>query len=656
MLNYPDDKFAWLRDKEWPQVKTPEIIDFLEKENNYFEEHRNKELENIIFEELKARVQEEDESYPVKDDQYYYYKKISKGQEHPVFYRKTNNQEELLLDCNALAKDTTSFSLGNFQVSHDHSKLAYAYDNDGSERFSIYVKDLHNDQLLPDVITNTIGEIVWNKKGDGFYYLPLEENWRHYKVYFHKLGTPQENDILIYNEQDTMFSVSITESSSKEYLIIQTGTSTSNESHIFKEGEELKLALPRKPDHLYTVDHINDKFYIVTNDKGKNFRLVSTSDFIEDNLHEIIAHNKEEYLEDINLYNNYIAISKKVNGLSQIEYYDINSEKLITNIPFSEEVYEANIAYTNKDDDFLRISYSSLTTPKSILEYSFKEQILYTRKTDIIPSGYDASLYEAKRLWAHSKDGVKIPISIVYKKDIKITDQANPTLLYGYGSYGYAMPVSFRPNIISLLDRGFIYAIAHIRGGDELGYEWYESAKFLNKKRTFEDFITVSEYLINNKYTSPDKLAIMGGSAGGMLMGVVINQRPELYKSVVSLVPFVDVLNTMLDETLPLTPGEFQEWGNPKDKDYYDYIKSYSPYDNLKQQNYPTMLVTAGLTDPRVGYWEPAKWVAKLREIKTDSNTLFLKTEMDSGHKGQSGRYEGLKEVAMIYSFIITTI
>ena len=398
--------------------------------------------------------------------------------------------------------------------------------------------------------------------------------------------------------------------------------------------------------------------YISTNDKGKNFRLVSieeNNDFSSKNFQEIIPYSKDYYLVDFALYNKYIVVTKSIDGLNHIEYYSIDNNKLIANIPFLEEIYEANVAFTNSDDKYLRISYSSLTTPKSVLEYSFETQELHTRKTQEIPSGYDSSLYESKRLWVEAKDGVKVPISMVYRKDLK--KESNPLLLYSYGSYGLATPVSFRPNIISLLDRGFIYVIAHIRGGDELGYEWYETAKFLTKKRTFGDFISVAEYLIEQGYTTKDQLSIMGGSAGGMLMGAVINQRPDLFKSVVALVPFVDVLNTMLDDSLPLTPGEFEEWGNPiKDKEYFDYIKSYCPYDNVKAQHYPQILATAGLTDPRVGYWEAAKWAAKLRANKLDNNLILLKTEMDSGHKGQSGRFKSLEEMAMIYSFIIRSL
>ncbi|MCT4635218.1 MAG: S9 family peptidase [Rickettsiales bacterium] len=647
------DNYFWLRDKNWPKVDTPEILEYVTAENNYYKQHENKALEKEIYEELKGRVKEDDESYPVKEDNFYYFTRTTKGQDYPVLYRKHEEKEELLLDCNALARDKSSFAIGDTEVSRDHSKLVYAYDSDGSERYNIYVKDLGSKKDLDDFITNTIGPIVWNKESNGFYYLALDDNWRRNRVFFHKLGTKQHEDILVYHELDPVFSVSIEHSSSYDYIFINSSSSISSEVHYLKDGE-LKLAIGRRANHLYSVDHMKDKFYITTNDKGKNFRLVVAEDFNSDNFEEIIPHSLDYYLVDVSLYNEYIVATKSVLGLSSIEYYNIGDQKLVDKIEFDEEVYEAVVRYTNKDDQFLRIIYSSLTTPKSVLEYDFLSKTLHTRKVTEIPSGYDSSEYQTKRLWASSKDGTKIPLSMVYRKDKVKSGEENPLLLYGYGSYGLAMPVSFRPNIISLLDRGFIYVIAHIRGGDELGYEWYESAKFLSKKFTFEDFISSAEYLIEQKYTSSDKLSIMGGSAGGMLMGVVVNERPELFKSVVALVPFVDVLNTMLDDSLPLTPGEFEEWGNPiVSKEYFDYIKSYCPYSNVRRQEYPDMLVTAGLTDPRVGYWEAAKWVAKLRASKTDNSLLLLKTEMGAGHKGQSGRFNALEEVAMIYSFLL---
>lgn len=655
-----DDNYSWLRDKNWPKVESREILDYVNAENNYFESMTldSKQMEKEIYQELKSRVKEDDESYPVKQDEYYYYTRVEKNKDYSILCRKFEGKEETILDCNILAIDKSSFSIGQTSVSCDHSKLAYSFDADGSERFTIYVKDLNSGENLADVITGVMGNIVWNKACDGFYYIKLNENWRPDKVLFHSLGKKEQDDIVIYQEMDPGFYISIGCSASKEYLILDIGNGSSSEARYLRLDEfssSLKIAIKRKKDQLYSLDHIHNNFYLLTNDRGKNFRLVFLSELDEfdvNNFKEIIAHSDNDYLTDIALYDKYLAIAKTVLGLTKLEYFDIKTHKFIGDIKFNEEVYQADIAYTHSKD-FLRISYSSLTMPRSVLEYDFENKILHTRKIDEV-KGYDPSLYKAKRLWATSIDGVKVPISIVYRKD-KFKEN-NPLLLYGYGSYGAGMSASFRSNIISLLDRGFSYAIAHIRGGDELGFTWYESAKFLTKKLTFADFIACSEYLIEQKYTAADKLAIMGGSAGGMLMGVVINQRPELFKAAIAMVPFVDVLNTMLDETLPLTPIEYEEWGNPKHPEYFDYIKSYCPYQNIKMQNYPNILVTAGLTDPRVGYWEAAKWVAKLRKNKLDNNLLLLKTDMDAGHSGKSGRFRYLEEVAMIYSFILSFI
>jgi oligopeptidase B len=655
------DNYDWLRDKNWPQVDSPEILDYLTAENDFFKEKMqdSKELEKHIYEELKGRIKEDDESYPVKIDDYYYFSRLVKGKDYPIFYRKQTT-EELILDVNILAEGKTSFALGDMSISKDHSKLAYAYDSDGSERYNIYIRDLDRGADLKDIVTDTIGDIVWNKSGSGFFYLKLNKNWRPDQVFFHVLGEDVKNDTLIYKESDQGFHVGIDRSSSDKYLLINTGNSTSNEV-LYLDLEKInnpEIAIERRYDHLYEVDHMHDSFYVLTNDMGKNFRLVKTleqDNFSADKYQEIIAHNSEHYLFDVALYLERLVVSKRILGLNRIEYYDLDTHKLAGKIEFKEEVYESHIQFTNKDDNYLRVDYSSLTTPRSVMEYDFTDKKLHTRKINEIPSGYDSSLYISKRLWVESSDGVQVPVSMVYRED-SFKENA-PVLMYGYGSYGYSTPVSFRQNIISLLDRGFIYVIPHIRGGDELGFDWYEDAKFLNKKRTFEDFISVAEYLIDHKYTSKEKLSIMGGSAGGLLMGAVINQRPELFNSVVALVPFVDVLKTMLDDSLPLTPGEFEEWGNPiESKEFFDYIKSYCPYSNVKKQSYPHILVTAGLTDPRVGYWEAAKWVAKLRQYRKDDNLLLLKTEMDAGHKGQSGRFKGLEEVAMIYCFLLKTL
>ncbi len=422
--------------------------------------------------------------------------------------------------------------MGNITLSDDHNKLGYSFDESGSERYNIYVKDLSTGLDLPDKITNNLGEIVWNKSGDGFYYIALNEHWRGDKVLFHKLGEAQDRDVIIYHELDPGFFLNISRSSSDEYLMIETGNSTSNETHYLslKTGA-MNLSLKRMPDLLYSLDHMNNNFYLTINDKGRNFRLVSSKvddDFDQEKFEEIIAHNIDYYLVDVVLYERYLAVSKRVLGLNKIEYYDIRTHKLLNSIDFDEEVYEANIVSTTKEDEFMRISYSSLTKPRTILEYEFVSKTLHIRKVDEV-IGYIADLYQAKRLWVKSSDGTQVPISMVYRKDS--IQAPSKLLLYGYGAYGISMPMNFNMNRISLLDRGFIYVIAHIRGGDELGFNWYESAKFLNKKRSFEDFIAVAEYLIEQGITSSDKLSIMGGSAGGMLVGVVINQRivPHTY-------------------------------------------------------------------------------------------------------------------------------
>lgn len=650
------DPYSWLRDKNWPNVEDQEVIAHLNQENDYFEKitASNKEQEKIIFEELKSRIKEEDVSYPIILKDYHYYSRMESKKDHPIFCRSKNEIEEIILDCNLLAQDKSSFSLGDMSKDFSLTKIAYSFDDDGSEQFKIKVRDINSKQDFIDEIEGTIGSIVWNKNGDGFFYAKLSENWRPTKIFFHLLGSKQENDRLIYEELDDSFFMDIEASASEELLLINSGNGSRNEIRFLRLDDKdfsINLAIEKKDGHLYEIEHIKNKYYILTNDSGKNFRLVTLkkgNDFRDDNFLEIIPHSESEYLTNITINNNYLVVSKKILGLNLFDYYSIENNKKIDQIKFTEEIYQATAYFTHKDDPYLRITYSSLVSPKTIYEFDFDSKELITRKVDEV-LGYQASEYSCKRIWAKAKDGQNIPISLVLKKNIK---GPSTLLLYGYGSYGAGMSASFRSNIISLLDRGFIYAIAHIRGGDELGFEWYEKAKFLNKKITFSDFISCAEHLIEQNYTKPDMLSIMGGSAGGMLMGVVLNERPELFKSAIALVPFVDVLNTMLDETLPLTPLEFEEWGNPKEKEFFEYMKSYCPYQNVKKQNYPRILATAGLTDPRVGYWEAAKWVAKLREYKTDNNDIILKIDMDSGHKGKSGRYEALEEIAMIYAFL----
>ena len=660
-----NDEYFWLRDKNWPNVTNKEILGYLEEENKYSEYYfKNlKNLEEKLFHELKARIKEDDQSYPVYDNNYYYYSKTIKDLNYPLHCRKKDSlssKEEIFFDANILAKKYPAFSMSAFSLNKEHNLLAYSTDLIGEERYTIVVKDLSTNKLAKDKIKNTKGSIVWHQSENGFFYTQIEKNWRSKKVYYHKLGTSQKEDKLIYQEEDETYQVGISKSSDKKYLFISTGNSSEDEIwflDITKPGFDIKLILKRQKDLLYSVDHKNSELYIHANDKGKNFRLVKVSmDKFEDQSkwQEIIAHDDYIYLTGFDLAKDYMAITRRIDGLDEVTVYDNHGN--YKKVDIGEALYDLAGFFPTYESTLLRVSFSSLTTPASLLEYDFKENKTYLRKTQEIPSGYNKDLYAQERIFVTAKDGKKIPISLVYKKSLFKKDGTNPIMLYGYGSYGISIDPSFRTSIISLLDRGFVYAIAHIRGGDDLGFKWYEEAKFLNKKLTFTDFISASEHLLQNKYGTKDKFFIMGGSAGGMLVGVAINERPDLYKGAVALVPFVDVLNTMLDSSLPLTPGEFQEWGNPQEKEYYDYIKSYSPYDNIKTQDYPALFVRIGLTDPRVTYWEPAKFIAKLRERNTSENPIVFEIEMDTGHKGKSGRYDALQEVAKIYTFVLSVL
>jgi oligopeptidase B len=655
-----EDNYHWLRDDNWPNVND-EIMQYLKAENAYTEEVSKNfsSIESKLFEQMKARVIEEDVSYPVTfyhgADSYSYYYRIVANREHKLYCRRKNDgDEEVLLDVNLLAGDNKAFSLGDFSISLDHKRMLYSEDHSGKERFTIKVKDLVSNKEFESSIKDTIGQVVWSQDSNGFYYLKVDDNWRSNMVYYHHLGSEKE-DILIYHELDDSYHLSISSSSEEDYLIININCNEHNEVRVInlknlsKDGSHaMEVIIPREAKTLYEVDYHNDQLYMLTNDHGKNFRLVTRKNNM---LLEVIPYSDREYLTDMFFVSGYLIVTRKVNGLNEILIYKDNS--FLNKVKFQHNPYEARAIYTNKDDKFLRISYDSLTTPNQILEYDFSNGQLYSRKSLIVPN-YNDDLYTSKRIFIMADDNHNfIPVSLVYRRDTKLEDA--PMLLYGYGSYGISIGTNFSVSRSVLLDQGFVYAIAHIRGGDELGFDWYEQAKFLNKKITFEDFACVAQYFIKQGVTSSKKLSIMGGSAGGMLVAYMLNNYPDLFNSALALVPFVDVLNTMLDENLPLTPGEFHEWGNPKEKRYFDYIKSYCPYSNIQHQDYPNILVTAGINDPRVTYWEPAKFVAKLREFKTDNNLLLLKTEMDQGHKGQYGKYNALKEMAYYYAFIIYT-
>ncbi|MDG1436499.1 MAG: S9 family peptidase [Rickettsiaceae bacterium] len=656
------DNYAWLRAKDWPSsVTDKEVIAYLEEENKYFKDFMTpleKEKE-AFFEELKGRIKLDDESTYTKKDNFYYYTRTQADKDYTIYCRKEGSidaEEEIILDVNKLAIGKEFTALGAFSISPDHKLIAYSVDYTGGEKYTVKVYNLETKEYLQDEIADTIGSLTWHETIQGFFYSPTDEKWRHDKIKFHKLGTNTEDDKIILHESNPLYYVGASKSSSKNYIFIDINGHDSNEIfYIDMKDHSMtpKLLNKRKEQVFYSVDHNDEYFYKSTNDSAKNFHILraKTENYIADKNWEIyIAEKDNSYLSDFDITQNYLLLNYKVTGLPELIVHDLedNSQKSLS---FPESAYTASIYSTNFEENDIRVSYTSLSRPRTVYSYDFEKNKLSTIKTQEIPSGFISDDYAVERIFA-TNEGVQVPISLFYKKSLFKKDGSNPLYLYGYGSYGISVPPAFRNSAISLVDRGFVYAIAHIRGGDDLGHDWYEAAKFLTKKLTFSDFIAAAYMLVKEKYTSSGNIAIMGGSAGGMLIGNVINQRPELFKVAIAHVPFVDVLNTMLDKDLPLTPGEYKEWGNPDDKEYFDYIKSYSPYDNVSSQNYPHLFVTAGLSDPRVGYWEAAKWVAKIRQMKLDNNLVLSKTNMNFGHSGASGRFDYLKEAAEELVFI----
>lgn len=654
------DEYNWLRDPNWPVVTQPEILEHLNAENAYAEDFFKPLQPEIdaIFDELKGRIKLDDISVPIKKKEYFYYVKTLADAQYPIYCRKHHRldaEEEVLLDVNALAIDKKFTMVSNFVASPDNKLAVYTVDFEGNERGTARIFDLTTGEYLQEEIAD-VESVIWHEEGLGFFYNKFNENWRTDKVYFHKLGADPSNDKLIYHEQDSLFKVGIARSSSKKYVfIISQGHDSDETYYINMQHSDYQpiLIMSKRESIRYSVDHCGEYFYIHTNDLGPNFRLARAKVVNPSEWEEYFAHDNKKYLSSFDLTANYLILNYRKDGLEKPEImsFQDNQRKLVE---FRDEAYEASAYSTNFEEDDIRINYSSLATPSTTYSYNYSDASLTILKQQEIPSGFDHDQYEIKRLWVESED-VKVPLTIFYKKSL-FKKEGNPVYLTGYGSYGLKLPLSFRNTAVSYADRGIIYAIAHIRGGDDLGYEWYTSAKFLTKKRTFEDFIRCAEYLIEHNYTNAGQIAISGGSAGGLLMGYVLNAKPELFGAAIAHVPFVDVLNTMLDETLPLTPGEFKEWGNPKEKEYGEYILSYSPYENIKKQAYPPIYATAGVSDPRVGYWEAAKWVARLRDKKSDNNLLILKTNMAAGHFSSSGRFDYLKETALDIVFVSHTI
>lgn len=653
------DPYFWMNERE-----NPEVIQYLDEENAYsdFVLKDTEDLQNELFEEMKARYKKDDESLPYFFNGYWYIVRYEEGREYPIFSRKfqtLENEEEILLDANILAGDEAFFETGSISVSVDNEVIAYSTDTVGRRIYTIFFKNIKTGKVYPDIIENTTGKAVWAGDNEHVFYIRKDASLRAFQIYRHKLGTDPENDILIYHEKDETFDVSLFKTKSLKYIFIASSSTNEDEMRFIPANDvfaDWKLIQPRTEDLEYSVEHYQDDFYIITNaDDATNFKIVKTKvetpslEYWED----YIPHREDVLLEGFEIFRNYFVLEERQKGLLQINIID-NQNNNSYYLPFSDPTYTAYIGINMEfDTDILRFGYTSMTKPASTYEYNMKDKTTtLLKQQEVLGGKFFPENYISERIWAIARDGKEIAISLVYHKNTpKSAD--TPLLLYGYGSYGHTVDATFSSVRLSLLDRGFIYAIAHIRGGEYLGREWYEDGKMLRKKNTFFDFIDAAKHLISHHYTSPRHLYAMGGSAGGLLMGAVMNYNPELFNGIVAQVPFVDVVTTMLDETIPLTTGEYDEWGNPNEKEYYDYMKSYSPYDNIEAKNYPNILITTGFHDSQVQYWEPAKWTAKLRDLKTDNNILIFKTDMTSGHGGASGRFESLKEVALEYAFLL---
>jgi len=654
------DDYFWLNDRE-----NAEVIDYLNQENEYYEQMtaHTKDFQKKLFEEMKGRIKEDDSSVPYFFNGYWYITRYETGKDYPIYSRKKGSltaNEEILFNCNELAEGHSYFQLGGMSVSPDNKFASFAVDVIGRRIYTIQIKNLETGEIFEDKIENVTGSSTWaNDNKTLFYTKQDKQTLRSDKVFKHKLGENAENDALVYHEKDDTFNIDVSKEKSRKYIVITAASTLTTEFRTLLADNpdgEFKVFQKRVRGMEYDISHYGDSFYILTNkDKATNFKLMKTPENAteKENWKDLIPHRKDVLLEEIEIFKDYLVVGERSNGLNKIRIMPWNGKGEYY-LPFESETYTVNIS-TNPDFDtqVLRYSYQSMGTPSSVIDFNMKTKEKEIMKEQQVLGGeFDKKNYTEERVWATAEDGTKIPISMVYRKDLNKNGK-NPLLLYAYGSYGATMDPYFSSTRLSLLDRGFVYAIAHIRGGEDMGRPWYENGKLLKKKNTFTDFVDCSKFVIAEKYTSPEHLYAEGGSAGGLLMGAVVNMAPELYKGVIAQVPFMDVITTMLDDTIPLTTGEYDEWGNPNEKEYYDYMKSYSPYDNVKAQDYPNMYVSTGLHDSQVQYWEPAKWVAKLRTLKTDKNVLYLDTNMDAGHGGASGRFEALKELAKEFSFLL---
>ncbi len=650
------DPYYWLNERE-----NPEVIDYLTAENQYLDTMlaHSKGFQEKLYNEMVGRVKQTDMTVPYKDNGYFYITRYEEGQEYPIHSRRKDNMEspeEIMLDVNQLASGFDYYAVGGRSISPDNKLLVYGEDTLSRRIYTLRIKDLSTGQMLADVIPNTGGGATWAEDNMTIFYTTKDPTLRDYKIWKHRIGTPASSDKLVYEEKDETFGAFVYKTKSKKYIIVGSSSTMSQEYRILdadKPDGEFRIFQARKRGLEYGIEHFNDIWYVRTNKDAKNFRLMKTpvSATGEENWTEVIPNRNDVLLEGMDVFKEYLVLSERKAGITQLRVMPTKGQEHY--IEFGEKAY---VAFTSTnpefDTDILRLNYQSMTTPNTTYDYNMQSKAKTLLKQQEVLGGFNSEDYRSERFMARSRDGVEVPMSVVYHKDTPI-DGTSPCLLYGYGSYGASMDPSFSMTRLSLLNRGFVFAIAHIRGGEEMGRQWYEDGKLLNKKNTFNDFIDCGKYLTENKYADPKRLFAMGGSAGGLLMGAVVNMAPEMWAGVIAAVPFVDVVTTMLDESIPLTTGEFDEWGNPKDKTYYDYIKSYSPYDNIEAKAYPPMLVTTGLHDSQVQYWEPAKWVARLREMKTDSNPLLLHTNMEAGHGGASGRFRQFKETALEYTFLL---
>ena len=665
------DDYFWMRlsdeqkKAELKDEQTLNVVDYLNEENTYYEKVSayTKDFQEVLFQEMKGRIKEDDSSVPYKDNGYYYITSYKTGNQYPIYSRKKDSLEanqEIIFDVNQMAKGFDYYQLGGLNISENNKLVVFATDTISRRQYTLRVKNLETGEIYKDIIENTTGGSVWANDNKTIFYTKKDPvTLRSEKIFRHLLGTSASEDIEVFHEKDETFGTYVTKSKSNKFIIIGSYNTVSSEAQFLDADNptgNFNMLQPRVRDLEYSVAHYENDFYLLTNkDSATNFKLMKTpiNSSGKENWIDVIPHRKDTLLEDFSIFKDYLILEERNNGLNKIRIIRWDNKEDYY-LPFDEETYSVGV-YANPefDTDIIRYSYNSMTTPASVIDFNLTNKSKDIKKEQEVLGGkFQKENYVSKRIWANTRDGKKVAISLVYHKDTKLNNET-PLMQYAYGSYGYTISDGFSTTRLSLLDRGFVFALTHVRGGQYLGREWYDDGKMLQKKNTFTDFIDCSKYLIENNYTSSEHLYAMGGSAGGLLMGVIVNMNPELYNGVIAAVPFVDVITTMLDESIPLTTGEYDEWGNPNIKEYYDYIKSYSPYDQISAASYPNMLVTTGYFDSQVQYWEPAKWVAKLRDLKTDNNLLFLNTNMDAGHGGASGRFDALKETAKEYTFFL---